>query len=138
MKTKNTVLQYTGVVLIVLSLVELVLQILQVLHMDLLGISLDSPVSSLFYLSAGNAAVGMLFSVVGLAAGYVGYAASVSGRYSQWLRKLGIGLIVIYLIEGFMIMANSDMYSWIRVVVLLVLAVLYLYGAYRSDRAVSD
>lgn len=130
MKNRNTViLQYTGVVLIVLSLVEIILEILNVLHLDLLGLSVKGGIGSLFYLQAGNAAVELLFSFVGLFAGIVAFALSENEKYFTWLRYLGIALIAIYLIEGAMILSQPNAYSWIRVIFLLVISGIYVFAA---------
>ncbi|MEY8380513.1 hypothetical protein [Ileibacterium valens] len=133
MKSKTNrnaeILQYTGVVLIVLSLVEIILEILNVLHLDLMGISAAESIAGLFFWQAGNAAVQMIFSFVGLFAGIVAFALSTSGKYNQWLRWLGIALIAIYLIEGAMLLSQPSMYSWIRVIFLLVIAGIYVFAA---------
>lgn len=131
MKNRNSViLQYTGIVLIVLSLVEIVLEILNVLHLDLLGLSVSGGIGQLFYLQAGNAAVELLFSFVGLCAGVVAYALSENDKYMTWLRWLGIALIAIYLIEGAMILSsNAGIYSWIRLIFLLIIAGIYVFAA---------
>lgn len=134
-KGKNILLQYVGIILIVLSLVELVLEILQVLHLDLLGLATSGSLSELFYFAAGNAGVSILFSVVGLAAGYVGFAVAEKDSLSRYLRPLGYALIAIYVIEGFMIVSQqSSVYSWARIIILLVLAVLYVWGALQTEK----
>lgn len=131
MKTTGVkILRYTGIALVVLSLIQIVFEVLNVMHFDILGIAENSPISRLLFTKAGGFGVELIFSMVGIVAGIVAMNLSENERFNSYLRVFGIALIVIYLIEGIMIMAQADLFSWIRLIALLVLAGLYLYGSF--------
>lgn len=128
-KTGVQILKYTGIVLMVLSLVEIVFELLYVMHFDILGLASGEGAANLFYSKAGGFGVQLLFSVVGVAAAYVAIALAEDERFNSYLRLFGVALIIIYVIEGCIIMSQADLFSWIRLIVLLVLSALYIWGA---------
>lgn len=124
------ILRYTGFVLLLLSLIEIVFEIFNVMHFDVLGLTENSAVSQLLFLQAGGFGVQMIFSVVGIVAGYVALFLADNDRFNSYLRYFGTGLILIYLIEGIMMFSQASAYNWVRLCVMLILSALYLYGAW--------
>lgn len=136
-RTGVHVLHWTGLALLVFSLVELLIEIFNVFHFDVLGLTENTELASLLFMRAGNFGVQMLFSVIGAAAGYVAIFLSENDQFNRYLRLFGAALIVMYLIEGLMVMAQADVFSWIRLAILLVLSALYLWGTWllgKEDR----
>lgn len=132
MKDKGIkILKGTGTVLLIWSAAEIVAEILNVLSLDLSAVGAGTILGDLFVFRAGNAAVPILLSIIGMAAGIAALALAGNDRYSKYLRLFGIALIVIYVIEGVMLVsASPSMLAWIRLVIVLIFAALYLYGAY--------
>lgn len=133
MNKNSVILKYTGIILVVLSAAELVLEIVSVFTSDVAAVMAGNWIGQLFFFQAGNTAVQMLFSAVGLAAGYLGITMSESAGNAVSLKYAGIALIVVYLVEGLMLLgAAAPAVSWFRLAVLLTLSGLYLYAAWKE------
>lgn len=132
MKDKGVrILKGTGTALLIWSVIEIIIEILNVMKYDLASIGAGSLISDLFLVQAGNSAVSILLSIVGLAAAAAAITLADNDRFNRWLRLFGIALIVIYVIEGVMLAgASPDWISWIRLIIVLVFAALYLYGSW--------
>lgn len=132
-KTCSYILKYTGIILVVFSACELIMEIAAVFSQDMEAVTAGSWLGQLFVFQAGNTAVRMLFSAVGLFAGSLGISMSGSEVPSQSGKYTGLALIVIYLIEGIMLMgANPSSTSWVRLIVLLAVTCLYSYAAWKK------
>lgn len=131
--TYSYILKYTGILLVVFSACEMILEIVTIFSQDFAAVTYGNWIGQLFMFQAGNTAVQLLFSAVGLLAGYLGISMSGNGGNANGAKYTGLALIVIYLIEGFMLAgANPSSVSWIRIVVLLVVTGLYSYAAWKK------
>lgn len=142
MKKNNTgalLLKYTGIVLVVFSFLEILFAMLNMMRLDMEAIGYGGVLGQLLTFQAGNSAVSLLLGIVGLAAGAAGIALGGKERYNTYLNWFGAALMVIYVIEAFILISNgSSTYSWIRIVVLLVVAVLYFAGAWMNGRSIKE
>ncbi len=132
-KTYSYILKYTGILLVIYSACEMILEIATVFSQDIAAVTYGSWAGQLFAFQAGNTAVQLLFSAVGLLAGYLGIIMSSGQADAKGARYTGLALIVIYLIEGIMLMgANPSSASWIRIAALLIVTALYSYAAWKK------
>lgn len=124
------ILKYTGAAMMIWSVAELIVEILNVMHFDIEFLGAGTVLGDLFMFRAGNAAVPILLSMVGLIAGAMAVRLSQNHQYDRWLKMFGTGLIVIYVIEGIMLIgAQPSTWGYVRLIIVLVLSALYLYGA---------
>lgn len=131
MKDQGTkILKYAGTAMMIWSVAELIVEILNVMHFDIEFLGEGTILGDLFMFRAGNAAVPILLSLVGLVAGAAAVLFVENDKYDKWLKIFGVSLVVIYIIEGIMLIGvQPSSWSYIRLVIVLILSAFYLYGA---------
>lgn len=133
MNKSNLILKYSSIVLAVFSFIGLIMEVIGIFNSDMAAVTSTSPLGQILFMQAGNLAVQMLFSVVGLLAGLLGIKMSASVSAGVSLKYVGLALIVVYLVEGILLIgANPSAYSWGRIIFLLIVSGLYCYGAYQE------
>ncbi len=128
----STLLKVVGYIFVILGILALCIQIGGLISDDIIGTVQSNVIGQMFIIDSGSLAVGMLVSVVEMAAGYMAVKMSSNLLYPKTLMYYGIGLVIIFVIEALFYLGANQNISWWPYVIVLVLSVLYIVGAYMN------
>ena len=125
-------MKVVGYIFVILGILALCIQIGGLISDDIIGTVQSNVIGQMFIIDSGSLAVGMLVSVVEMAAGYMAVKMSSNLLYPKTLMYYGIGLVIIFVIEALFYLGANQNISWWPYVIVLVLSVLYIVGAYMN------
>ena len=128
----STLLKVVGYIFVILGILALCIQIGGLISDDIIGTVQSNVIGQMFIIDSGSLAVGMLVSVVEMAAGYMAVKMSSNLLYAKTLMYYGIGLVIIFVIEALFYLGANQNISWWPYVIVLVLSVLYIVGVYMN------
>lgn len=132
----STLLKVVGYIFVILGIVSLCIQIGGLISDDIIGTVQGNVIGQMFILDSGSLAVGMLVSVVEMAAGYMAVKMASNLLYAKTLMYYGIGMIIIFIVEAMFYFQENGNVSWLAYGVVIVLSILYIIGAYMNKKEV--
>lgn len=130
----STLLKVVGYIFVILGIVSLCIQIGGLISHDIIGTVQGNVIGQMFILDSGSLAVGMLVSVVEMAAGYMAVKMASNLLYAKTLMYYGIGMIIIFIVEAMFYFQENGNVSWLAYGVVIVLSILYIIGAYMNKK----
>lgn len=130
----STLLKVVGYIFVILGIVSLCIQIGGLISDDIIGTVQGNVIGQMFILDSGSLAVGMLVSVVEMAAGYMAVKMASNLLYAKTLMYYGIGMIIIFIVEAMFYFQENGNVSWLAYGVVIVLSILYIIGAYMNKK----
>ncbi|EOS59353.1 hypothetical protein C815_02254 [Firmicutes bacterium M10-2] len=130
----STLLKVVGYIFVILGIVSLCIQIGGLISDDIIGTVQGNAIGQMFILDSGSLAVGMLVSVVEMAAGYMAVKMASNLLYAKTLMYYGIGMIVIFVVEAMFYFQENGNVSWLAYGIVIVLSILYIIGAYMNKK----
>lgn len=130
----STLLKVVGYIFVILGIVSLCIQIGGLISDDIIGTIQGNVIGQMFILDSGSLAVGMLVSVVEMAAGYMAVKMASNLLYAKTLMYYGIGMIIIFIVEAMFYFQENGNVSWLAYGVVIVLSILYIIGAYMNKK----
>lgn len=130
----STLLKVVGYIFVILGIVSLCIQIGGLISDDIIGTVQGNVIGQMFILDSGSLAVGMLVSVVEMAAGYMAVKMASNLLYAKTLMYYGIGMIIIFIVEAMFYFQENGNVSWLAYGIVIVLSILYIIGAYINKK----
>ena len=130
----STLLKVVGYIFVILGIVSLCIQIGGLISDDIIGTVQGNAIGQMLILDSGSLAVGMLVSVVEMAAGYMAVKMASNLLYAKTLMYYGIGMIVIFVVEAMFYFQENGNVSWLAYGIVIVLSILYIIGAYMNKK----